>query len=91
VGNLVLAPIGHTAGYYKDRNGFLSDNKFLIDSNYYQDFSYDIRSTIPFNKYENILKKIHHPVGSRMFGNYISENESETTNKISSSMSFTEV
>jgi hypothetical protein len=55
-------------GYYSSTRGFLSDDKKLQDSDYYQEYSYEIQSKVPFSKYSEILKKIIHVAGTRMFG-----------------------
>lgn len=74
-GNAILtATIGAVAdspGKYADENGFLSFNKKIFDGYYYQDYSYVLKNKIQFNEYEQILKKLIHPAGTKMFGEYI--------------------
>lgn len=53
-------------GYYKDRNGFLSNTKYLYDGIYYQPFSYEVRSSI-INKDKAELAKITHVAGTKYF------------------------
>lgn len=59
---------GHTLGYYKDKGGQLSDTKRLFDGHYYQQFSYDVLSSVALNKYEKLLKDIVHTAGYALFG-----------------------
>ena len=59
---------GKGTGYYKRNGGFLSDTKKLFDGVYYQEYSYDILSSIQLNKYEQMLKQILHVAGTQYFG-----------------------
>jgi hypothetical protein len=59
---------GKGTGYYKRNGGFLSDVKKLFDGFYYQEYSYDIMSSIQLNKYEQMLKQILHVAGTQYFG-----------------------
>lgn len=68
-GTIVLGPIGYMEGYYLTRDGHISDKKYIQDSFYYQEYSYDIRIDKSFNKYFDILKKTVHPAGTKAFGN----------------------
>lgn len=56
------------AGYYIDDKGHLDSSKVIQDSNYYQDFSYVIRSSLDVDKYRDIVLKLLHPAGMKMFG-----------------------
>jgi hypothetical protein len=58
-------------GYYSSSRGFLSSDKKIQDSNYYQEYSYEIQSKVPFVKYSEILKKIIHVAGTKMFGKVV--------------------
>ena len=58
---------GTSAGYYKDRNGFLSSTKKLTDSNYFTPYSYDIRTPVSPNLYLTMLKKLLHAAGKNYF------------------------
>jgi len=60
---------------YRGENGFLSTFIKLHDSYYYQIYSYDIKSPIPFNTWKSIVKKNLHPAGYEMFGSLIIETE----------------
>jgi len=55
-------------GYYTNNNGLLSSNKKLQDNYYYQDFSYVIKSSKSLDEYSDLMKKIIHPAGTKMFG-----------------------
>jgi hypothetical protein len=38
------------------------------DNDYYQEYSYEIQSSIPFNKYSSMMNEVMHAAGTRMFG-----------------------
>lgn len=56
------------AGYYADDSGHLDSTKVIQDSNYYQEFSYVIKSSLDVDKYRDIVLKLLHPAGMKMFG-----------------------
>lgn len=62
---------GFGEGYYKVKGGFLSDQKKLHDGIYYQEYSYEIRSSVMLNKYEEMLKKLLHLAGTKYFGAFV--------------------
>lgn len=58
-------------GYYSSNNGILSDRSFIQDNDYYQTHSYEIISSLPFLNYYDVVKRIVHPAGYKMFGSQI--------------------
>ena len=62
---------GQGEGYYRDSGGFVSSDKKLIDSDYYQEYSYEIQTKVPFSKYYEVLNKLVHVAGSKMFGKVV--------------------
>lgn len=48
---------------YKDRLGVLGENTVLIDSDRYQQFSYDLASQVPAKFHKDIVDELLHPVG----------------------------
>jgi hypothetical protein len=62
----VLETLGTGSGYYKDRNGFLSSDKKLFDGDYWQFYSYDVRSSV-IDPRKKDLKKIVHVAGTKYF------------------------
>lgn len=63
-----LGQQGLGEGYYESTDGFLSFDKKLFDGDYYQEYSYEIISKLPFEKYSDIFKKVMHTAGTRVFG-----------------------
>lgn len=58
-------------GYWLDSGGFLSSDRKLQDNDYYQDFSYVVKSDVPVQSYREVLKKLVHPVGLKLFAEYM--------------------
>jgi len=62
---------GKAQGYYRTNNGFPSNNKKLHDGYYYQEFSYEIRSSVTLDKYEAMLKQLLHIAGTKYFASTV--------------------
>ena len=60
--------IGKGRGYWSTTRGFLNSDKYIQDSYYYQDFSYEIRTKSALNKYKNIIYNTFHNSGAELFG-----------------------
>lgn len=74
------SPVSLTSGIYVDNKGFLSDAIKLQDGDFYQDFSYVIRSDNQLSQFEDILYKTVHPSGMKVFGELLAgQNVSITT------------
>lgn len=68
VGKIRPALLREIDGYFVDDKGHLDSTKVIQDSNYYQEFSYVIRSSLDIDKYRDIVLKLLHPAGMKMFG-----------------------
>ena len=53
----------------------------IQDSNFYQEYSYQIKSTIDKSQYEKLLKENVHLAGSKMFGDFIYKYDNTGTTK----------
>ena len=71
-------------GYFSTTRGFASSDKKILDSDYYQEYSYEIQSKVPFTKYSEVLKKIIHVAGTRMFGKVILSSDLDVSANVSS-------
>jgi hypothetical protein len=49
----------------------LNSDKYIHDSYYYQDYSYEIRVSQTLNKYRDILYNTFHTAGAELFGKYL--------------------
>ena len=80
--NINLGGVGKQTGFWRTTKGFISSNKKLQDSYYYQEYSYEIKSSNSLDKYLKILKDVFHPVGNEVFGKafiYAIDNTQEAT------------
>lgn len=64
------AGTGRGRGYWSTTRGFLDADKYIQDSYYYQDYSYEIRVAKTLNKYKDVLYNTFHVAGSELFGKY---------------------
>ena len=75
-------PVSRYAGSYSTNKGFLSDDIYLQDNFYYQQFSYVIKTDEQFSKYEGLVKQTIHPSGMVMFGEFEITNELDASSVI---------
>jgi hypothetical protein len=66
-----LGGVGTGTGFYRNTRGFVSDLSKVHDGDYYQEYSYDIISRIPLDKYNDMFKKVMHTAGTRFFGSVL--------------------
>lgn len=59
------------SGYWSSTDGLLSSDKLIQDSYYYQDFSYELRTDVPKQYFEKLVKILLHPAGLKMFNSYL--------------------
>jgi hypothetical protein len=70
-GRVNLRGSGRGRGYWINTQGFLNSNKYIQDSYYYQDYSYEIQVARTLDKYKNILYETFHSSGSELFGKFL--------------------
>jgi hypothetical protein len=58
-------------GYYSTNVGFTSDASYLQDGEYYQQFSYVVKTSVPYADYVTPVNNLVHPAGLRLFGDYL--------------------
>jgi hypothetical protein len=78
-GRVKKKSLGSGQGYWTTTRGFLNSDKYIQDSYYYQDYSYEVRVPLTLDKYKNILYNTFHVAGTELFGkfnlaSYISSN-----------------
>ena len=72
LGNQGIAP-----GNHPNRRSFLSADKYLADNDFYQEYSYQVLSALPFTKYKKTLVDVLHVAGSKPFGGYVGTSEAK--------------
>lgn len=68
---------GVTEGSYSDESSFLSSSKYLFDGDYYQEYSYDIKTSIPRDSYYDNYNATMHMSGTKMFSTYVHVSEND--------------
>lgn len=63
-------PVGRAEGYYIGTHGNLSSNKYLQDSYYYQEFSYEVITRQTLDRFRQVLIDSVHPVGNEIFAKF---------------------
>lgn len=81
-----LGKQGRGDGFYKENNSLLSGNKYLQDGNYYQNFSYEIQSSIPLEKYSDVLKNILHIAGTKHFSKFVLSEETDISSSVDNAL-----
>lgn len=66
-----IVGVGYGYGKWKNTQGFLDYDKYLQDSYYYQNYSYEIQSSLSPDQYGSIVKNGWHVAGTQMFGRVI--------------------
>ncbi len=74
-GAAIVNSNGRRAGYWKSTRGFLDSDKYIQDSKYYQEYSYEIQTGLDFNTYKNVIKTLLHPAGIELFGKFVQVDE----------------
>ena len=65
---VVIDGHGVGQGYYRSSKGFLSEDMYIHDGDYYQEYSYEILSKISVDRYADMFKKVMHTAGTKFFG-----------------------
>ena len=68
VATIGLGGQGFSEGYWRTTDSFINSDKYIQDSFYYQEFSYQINSSRSLDKYIDVLRKVAHPTGTEPFG-----------------------
>ena len=74
--------VGYDEGHFDNSKSFLSDDKYLFDGHYYQDYSYVVRAARNLNKYIDILRDLYHPAGNAVYGDITEFVGNQITNDI---------
>jgi hypothetical protein len=67
-GQVNLQKQGVGEGSFLSTKGFLNSNKYIQDSVFYQEYSYEIQAGITLDKYSSILRELVHVAGTELFG-----------------------
>lgn len=67
----IVAGVFSYPGRYLNDDGHISSYNFIQDRDYYQSFSYVIKSRQSINQYRKAFKDLVHPAGMKLFGEYL--------------------
>lgn len=70
---------GKQVGFWKNNRGKLNSDKYLQDNDYYQVYSYEIQTDLSIDHYADVMKKLFHTAGTRMFSRYVQNSNKEVT------------
>ena len=85
-GTAVVSQQGVSEGYWKTTTSHLSSEKKLQDNNYWQEYSYDIKSPVNLNEYRDTILKTLHMSGTKLFGTVVKENTEQVTVDVQSTI-----
>lgn len=84
--NTRLGTAGTQEGYWKTEKHFTSSDQSIIqDNNFYQEYSYVVKTGVSLSRYEEVLKDILHVAGTRLFGEVLKVAELDTQITIANS------
>jgi len=63
-----LGGLAKYPGYYETNDGFLSDDIFLQNEQYYQPFTYVLKIDERLKDYKNVVLDLVHPAGAKLLG-----------------------
>jgi hypothetical protein len=89
-GTTVVDLGGISTGYWKDHKSFLSDSMNIQDSNYYQQFSYEIVASRMVDTYKSFVLDLVHPTGFSLFGRFSYKSEIVEEGSIPVSLTLTQ-
>lgn len=76
----VLVGVYTYPGRYLNDDGFLSSYNFLQDRDFYQTFSYVLKTGISMSEYYDTMTVLGHPAGMKMFGEFEYKNLETASN-----------
>jgi hypothetical protein len=85
-GTVTRQAVGYGAGYWSDTKGQLNADKYIQDSFYYQEYSYEVRASRSLNQYEDIVKSVYHPAGVELFGLAVMNSLNDVPDEIASTI-----
>jgi len=68
--SLVVGPFSQYGNFFRGNQGFISDDIYIHDSLFYQDYSYVIQSDLNISDFATLLKELAHPAGMIFFNQF---------------------
>lgn len=76
---------GRDSGRWITNNSNLNEDKYIQDSRYYQEYSYEVRTKVPEVEYKNVILSTMHPTGTAFFSKFAAISEAGTTSTVEES------
>lgn len=76
---IIIDGSGKGKGFYRSSKGFLSEDMYIHDGDYYQEYSYEVLSKISVDRYADMFKKVMHMAGTKFFGSALVVEEAALT------------
>jgi hypothetical protein len=78
-GAAIVKTQGKQTGYWRSTKGFLNSDKYIQDSKYYQEYSYEVNTGLNFSAYKDVVLELLHTAGTEFFGRYMLNDELANT------------
>ena len=73
-----LSGVANAEGYYASTRSHISSARgFIQDSEFYQEFSYQVQSPLSLDRYREIALELVHPAGQALFGQFRLQSNAE--------------
>jgi hypothetical protein len=72
-----VGAINKYPGYYNSSVGLLSDDSYIFDGKYYNEFSYVIQIEEKLENFKKIVLEFLNPIGHKLFADYLIQNNIE--------------
>ena len=80
--------VARSNGYYNDISGFTSDHSKIQDNDFYQDYSYVIKSGVTYDQFKDVIYKMTHPAGMKVFSEQLISETIETSTDLDALLAF---
>lgn len=69
-GTAIVDSVGKGQGFWRTTHSHLNSEKKIRDSDYYQEFSYEVSAKLSLDRYKATIYDLVHPAGTKLFGQY---------------------
>lgn len=76
---------GRDAGRWITNNSNLNEDKYIQDSRYYQEYSYEVRTKVPEIEYKNVILSTMHPTGTAFYPKFAAVAEASALSTVEES------
>lgn len=76
---------GRDSGRWITNNSNLDEDKYIQDSRYFQEYSYEVRTQVPEVEYKNVILTNMHPTGTALFTKFAAVSELGTESTVEES------